>query len=117
MKIVVNSAYGYLGAARAHAFRRRARRQRSDAARSRSARRSSAASSRARGVTLLEADTDGVYFAVPERLVARPTSAASSPRSRALLPPRVELEFDGRYAAMLSHEPKNYALLPYAAGR
>ena len=31
----------------------------------------------------------------------------------ALLPSRVKLEFDGRYAAMLSHEPKNYALLPY----
>jgi hypothetical protein len=25
----------------------------------------------------------------------------------------VQLEFDGRYAAMLSHEPKNYALLGY----
>jgi DNA polymerase elongation subunit (family B) len=32
----------------------------------------------------------------------------------ALLPPRVKLEFDGRYAAMLSHEPKNYALKPYS---
>ncbi|HYQ30370.1 MAG TPA: hypothetical protein VER04_24240, partial [Polyangiaceae bacterium] len=32
----------------------------------------------------------------------------------ALLPPLVKLEFDGRYAAMLSHEPKNYALKPYS---
>jgi DNA polymerase elongation subunit (family B) len=64
----------------------------------------------ARGVTLLEADTDGVYFAVPEgwtesderRIVAE---------VGAMLPPRVQLEFEGRYAAMLSHEPKNYALL------
>ena len=31
----------------------------------------------------------------------------------ALLPPLVQLEFEGRYAAMLSHEPKNYALLHY----
>src|SRR5262249_28253593 len=31
----------------------------------------------------------------------------------ALLPPLVRLEFEGRYAAMLSHEPKNYALLTY----
>jgi DNA polymerase elongation subunit (family B) len=31
----------------------------------------------------------------------------------ALLPPRIKLEFDGRYAAMLSHEPKNYALQSY----
>ena len=34
----------------------------------------------ARGVTLLEADTDGVYFAVPEA-GPRPTSGAWSPRS------------------------------------
>src|SRR5262249_57302359 len=66
----------------------------------------------ARGVTLIEADTDGVYFAVPEgwseaderRVVAEVA---------ALLPPLVRLEFDGRYAAMLSHEPKNYALHGY----
>ncbi len=31
----------------------------------------------------------------------------------ALLPPLVKLEFEGRYAAMLSHEPKNYALQSY----
>jgi hypothetical protein len=31
----------------------------------------------------------------------------------ALLPPLVRLEFEGRYAAMLSHEAKNYALLGY----
>src|SRR6185436_13460556 len=66
----------------------------------------------ARGVTLIEADTDGVYFAVPadwteadERRVVAEVAA--------LLPPLVHLEFDGRYAAMLSHEPKNYALLGY----
>src|SRR6185503_9966994 len=65
-----------------------------------------------RGVTLLEADTDGVYFAVPddwqeadERRVVAEVAA--------LLPSQVHLEFDGRYAAMLSHEPKNYALQPY----
>jgi DNA polymerase elongation subunit (family B) len=66
----------------------------------------------ARGVTLLEADTDGVYFAVPpawseadERRVVSEVAA--------LLPPLVQLELEGRYAAMLSHEPKNYALLGY----
>jgi DNA polymerase elongation subunit (family B) len=111
MKIVVNSAYGYLGAAGltrfadVHAANEVTRRGREvlelicrELAR--------------RGVTLLEADTDGVYFAVPEssteadeRRIVREVAA--------LLPPRVELEFDGRYAAMLSHEPKNYALLPY----
>ncbi|XSF14664.1 DNA polymerase domain-containing protein [Myxococcus faecalis] len=108
MKIIVNSAYGYMGAvgltrfSDVHAANEVTRRGRAvlallcrELAR--------------RGVTLLEADTDGVYFAVPEdwreederRVVAEVA---------ALLPRRVQLEFDGRYAAMLSHEPKNYAL-------
>ncbi|MDB4898520.1 MAG: polymerase region, partial [Gemmatimonadetes bacterium] len=112
LKIVVNSAYGYLAAgggltrfADVHAANEVTRRGREllDLMCRELAR---------RGVTLLEADTDGVYFAVPEtwtevderRVVAEVA---------ALLPPLVQLEFDGRYAAMLSHEPKNYALLGY----
>jgi DNA polymerase elongation subunit (family B) len=112
MKLVINSAYGYLAAgggltrfADVHAANDVTRhgretldlmcRELAD-----------------RGVTLLEADTDGVYFSVPEawneaderRVVAEVA---------ALLPPLVQLEYDGRYAAMLSHEPKNYALLSY----
>jgi DNA polymerase I len=112
IKLVVNSAYGYLAAgggltrfADVHAANEVTRRGREtlefmcDALAE-------------RGVTLLEADTDGVYFAVPEswseaderRIVAEVA---------ARLPPLVQLEFEGRYAAMLSHEPKNYALLGY----
>jgi DNA polymerase I len=111
MKLVVNSAYGYLGAggltrfADVHAANEVTRRGREvlDLMCRELA---------ARGVTLLEADTDGVYFAVPEswteiderRVVAEVA---------ALLPALVQLEFDGRYAAMLSHEPKNYGLFAY----
>ena len=112
MKIVVNSAYGYMGAssltrfADVHAANEVTRRGREvldlmcrelDA----------------RGVTLLEADTDGVYFAVPERFQEADERRVVS-EVAALLPQRVQLEFEGRYAAMLSHEPKNYALQPYA---
>ncbi|HET6762937.1 MAG TPA: DNA polymerase domain-containing protein, partial [Longimicrobiaceae bacterium] len=112
MKLVVNSAYGYMGAggeltrfADVHAANEVTRRGRETLA-------LMCRELAARGVTLLEADTDGVYFAVPEswdqdderRVVAQVA---------ALLPPLVHLEFDGRYAAMLSHEPKNYALLAY----
>jgi DNA polymerase I len=112
MKIVVNTAYGYLAAgggltrfADVHAANEVTRRGRETLA-------LMCRELDARGVTLLEADTDGVYFAVPaewteadERRVVGEVAA--------LLPPLVQLEFDGRYAAMLSHEPKNYALLSY----
>ena len=109
MKLVVNLAYGYLAAAGltrfadVHAANEVTRRGRETLE-------MMCHELAARGVTLLEADTDGVYFAVPEgwtesderRIVAE---------VGAMLPPRVQLEFEGRYAAMLSHEPKNYALL------
>lgn len=111
LKIVVNSAYGYLGAggltrfADIHAANEVTRRGREVLG-------LLCTELAARGVTLLEADTDGVYFAVPaswseadERRVVADVAT--------LLPPLVQLEFEGRYAAMLSHEPKNYALLGY----
>lgn len=112
LKIVVNSAYGYLAAggnltrfADVHAANEVTRRGREVLA-------LLCRELAARHVTLLEADTDGVYFAVPqgwsdadERRVVTEVAA--------LLPPLVQLELEGRYAAMLSHEPKNYALLHY----
>lgn len=112
MKLVVNSAYGYLAAggsltrfADVHAANEVTRRGRETLE-------LMCRELAVRGVTLLEADTDGVFFAVPE-------SWSESDERRVvaevavLLPPLVQLEFDGRYAAMLSHEPKNYALLTY----
>jgi DNA polymerase elongation subunit (family B) len=112
MKLVVNSAYGYLAAggeltrfADVHAANEVTRRGRETLE-------TMCKELAARGVTLLEADTDGVYFAAPEDW-----SEADERRVvadvAALLPALVQLEFEGRYAAMLSHEPKNYALLGY----
>ena len=112
MKLVVNSAYGSLAAgggltrfADVHAANEVTRRGRETLA-------LMCGELAARGVTLLEADTDGVYFAVP-----RSWSEADERRAvtevAALLPALVQLELEGRYAAMLSHEPKNYALLGY----
>jgi DNA polymerase elongation subunit (family B) len=111
MKLVVNTAYGYLAAggltrfADVHAANEVTRRGRETLD-------LMCRELHARGVTRLEADTDGVYFAVPagwseadERRVVAEVGA--------LLPPLVQLEFEGRYAAMLSHEPKNYCLLGY----
>jgi DNA polymerase elongation subunit (family B) len=111
MKLVVNSAYGYLGApgltrfSDVHAANEVTRRGREVLA-------LLCRELAARGVTLLEADTDGVYFAVPDDW-SEPDERRVVAEVARMLPARVQLEHDGRYAAMLSHEPKNYALKPY----
>ncbi len=112
MKIVVNSAYWYLAAGGGLTRFADVRAANEVTRRGRELLDLLCRELEARGVTLLEADTDGVYFAVPpdwreadERRVVGEVAA--------LLPPLVQLEFEGRYAAMLSHEPKNYALLTY----
>lgn len=62
---------------------------------------------RKHGCTILEADTDGIYlsseqyFEQPEKLLAA---------VEGVLPPGIELEFDGRYDAMFCYKAKNYAL-------
>jgi DNA polymerase elongation subunit (family B) len=68
---------------------------------------------RAAGMALIEADTDGVFFAAPvgwseaeERAVVAGVAAT--------LPSGLRLEYEGRYQAMFSHEVKNYALLTYS---
>jgi DNA polymerase elongation subunit (family B) len=112
MKIVVNSAYGYLAAggdltrfADVHAANEVTRRGRETLD-------LICRALAERGVTLLEADTDGVYFAVPESWTEEDERRVVTEVAD-LLPPLVHLELEGRYAAMLSHEPKNYALLGY----
>jgi DNA polymerase elongation subunit (family B) len=112
MKLVVNSAYGYLAAGggltrfadvdAANEVTRRGREALALICRELAN----------RGVTLLEADTDGVYFAVPEGWTEADERRVVA-EVGALLPPLVQLEFEGRYKAMLSHEPKNYALAGY----
>jgi DNA polymerase elongation subunit (family B) len=112
MKLVVNSAYGYLAAggeltrfADVHAANEVTRHGRETL-------KLMCRELATRGVTLLEADTDGVYFAVPE-VWSEADERCVVAEVAALLPCLVQLDFEGRYAAMLSHEPKNYALLGY----
>jgi DNA polymerase I len=58
------------------------------------------------GATVVEVDTDGIYFVPPvgpeEDLVAELSKA---------LPESIQLELDGRYVAMFSYKMKNYVLL------
>lgn len=111
MKILINSAYGYMGAGAMALF---ADRHAADEVtrRGREILGQVVEALRERGMALLEADTDGVYFAAPigwteeqERGVVAAAAAA--------LPEGIRLEYEGRYQAMLVHEVKNYALLTY----
>jgi len=111
MKLVINSGYGYTGSGKmavfgdveaANTVTRRGRetlKEVTDAL-------------HAQGVTLIEADTDGVYFSVPAEWSEDDEKNVIQEVDR-LLPEGISLEFDGRWAAMLSHETKNYALLGY----
>jgi len=111
MKILINAAYGYMGAgsmalfADINAADEVTRRGREVLAQVLDALRD-------RGMALVEADTDGVYFAAPadwteeqERHLVIEIGAQ--------LPAGIRLEYEGRYRAMFSHEVKNYALLRY----
>ncbi len=111
MKILINAAYGYMGAgsmalfADIHAADEVTRRGREVLTQVLDA-------LKQRGMALIEADTDGVYFAVPahwtedqERQLVAEIGAE--------LPAGIRLEYEGRYRAMFSHEVKNYALLTY----
>ena len=111
MKILINSAYGYMGAGAMALF---ADRRAADEVtrRGREILGQVEDALRQRGMRLLEADTDGVFFAAPlgwsearERAVVAEVGA--------LLPDGIRLEYEGRYAAMFVHEVKNYALLTY----
>ncbi len=111
MKVVVNAAYGYLGAGEMALF---ADREAADAVtrRGREILGQVVDRLRAQGVALLEADTDGVFFAVPAHW-AEADERACVATVAATLPQGIGLEYEGRYRAMLSHEVKNYALLTY----
>ena len=111
MKLLINSAYGYLGAGRLAIF---ADRRAADEVtrRGRAILDVLVTALRSRGVALIEADTDGVYFAVPEGCTEAEERALVA-FAAAALPEGIRLEYEGRYRAMLSHEVKNYALLTY----
>lgn len=59
------------------------------------------------GCTILEADTDGIYLSSAE-FFDRPEALLE--KVVGVLPPGIELEYDGRYEAMFCYKAKNYAL-------
>ena len=111
MKIVVNSAYGYMAAGQMALF---ADRKAADEVTrlGREILGKVVDRLRERGLVLLEADTDGVFFGVPESWTENHERECVRDIA-ATLPKGLKLEYEGRYQAMLSHEVKNYALLSY----
>ncbi|HZR38793.1 MAG TPA: DNA polymerase domain-containing protein, partial [Ktedonobacteraceae bacterium] len=111
MKILINAAYGYMGAGSMALFA-------DGRAAGEVTRRGRAILSQVldalgeRGMALIEADTDGVYFAVPTDWTEEQERALVN-EIGAGLPEGIRLEYEGRYRAMFSHEVKNYALLTY----
>ncbi len=111
MKILINAAYGYMGAgsmalfADIHAADDVTRR-------GREVLKQILDDLRERGMALIEADTDGVYFAVPPSWTEEQERQLVA-EIGAELPAGIRLEYEGRYRAMFSHEVKNYALLTY----
>lgn len=111
MKVLINSAYGYMGAGSMAMW---ADRRAADEVtrRGRALLDQVVDELRDRGVTLIEADTDGVFFAVPPSWdEARERTLVAAVAAR--LPDGIRLEYEGRYRAMFSHEVKNYAILSY----
>ncbi len=111
MKILVNSAYGYMGAGSMALFAD-SRAAGEVTRRGREILDRVLDSLRRRGMTLIDADTDGVYFAVP-REWSEEQERELVEQVGAELPQGIRLEYEGRYRAMFSHEVKNYALLTY----
>jgi DNA polymerase elongation subunit (family B) len=111
-KILINSFYGYLGASFAHWNDYDAANRVTAEGR----RLVTALVDRLRelGASVIEVDTDGIYFTAPD---SQPASAeALLADLSAVLPEGIQLELAGRYVAMLSYKMKNYVLLD-AAGK
>ena len=59
------------------------------------------------GCVILEADTDGIYLSTADYF-DRPGELLA--KVSAIMPPGIELEYDGTYDAMFCYKAKNYAL-------
>ena len=109
MKLIINSAYGYLAAGDMALFADRAAADRITAT-GREMLDRVIDGLKHQGVGLLEADTDGVYFTVPDGMDDAQAREIVQ-RVGATLPKGITLEFEALYKAMLCHDVKNYALL------
>ncbi|MEK6600671.1 MAG: DNA polymerase domain-containing protein, partial [Candidatus Binatota bacterium] len=108
-KILINSFYGYLGFPMGHFNDFEAANQ--VTAKGRELIQSAVARLKQRGATIIEVDTDGIYFVPPAEVKTEADEEKLIQGLADLLPRGIELELDGRFPAMFSYKMKNYALL------
>ncbi|MBQ7501544.1 hypothetical protein IJT93_02350 [bacterium] len=112
-KILINSFYGYLGFGQGNFadFERAAQ----VTAKGREILEFLVDKIKASGCTVIEYDTDGVYFTGrPELMDSESERETFVKGLNASLPEGIEVDLDGRYKAMYSHTSKNYALADFA---
>lgn len=110
-KILINSFYGQLGFSRA-IFNDFAEADRV-AGTGQDLLRQIIAAIRREGGTVVEVDTDGVFFVPPPTVQGEDAEQAFLRRLNAEMPEGMRIGFDGRFRKMLSYKMKNYALLAY----
>jgi DNA polymerase I len=113
-KILINSFYGYLGFDMGHFNDYEAANL--VTAKGRELIQSAVARLKQEGASVVEVDTDGIYFVPPKKIATRADEERFIRELAAILPKGIELEIDGRYAAMFSYKMKNYALLDEKGG-
>lgn len=65
------------------------------------------------GGTVIEVDTDGVFFVPPPAVQEEAAERTFLEQLNAEMPSGIRIGFDGRFRKMLSYKMKNYALLTY----
>jgi len=108
-KILINSFYGYLGFQMGH-FNDFAAAN-NVTAKGRELIQAAIAWLIQNNAKVIEVDTDGIYFVPPESIQSEADEERLIAALAATLPTGIDLELDGRYAAMFSYKMKNYALL------
>ncbi len=110
-KILINSFYGQLGFSRA-LFNDFAEADRVAATGQEILKQIMAAIRREDG-TVIEVDTDGVFFVPPSALQGEAAERNFVAQLNREMPPGIRIGYDGRFQKMLSYKSKNYALMAY----
>ncbi|MFQ5829516.1 MAG: DNA polymerase domain-containing protein [Candidatus Methylomirabilia bacterium] len=111
-KILINSFYGYLGFGTGHWNDFEAANR--VTGEGRRLIKALVAWLRDRGATVIELDTDGLYFVPPGGVLDEAAEEQLVAGLSQVLPEGIHIELEGRYPAMFSYKIKNYALLDWA---